>query len=259
MIARMVSRLLGALVCVLWAVAAQAQGAILETMDQLAGKPSPPTFRAPLPRKIDISATLPAPRTQADTSTCTSWSVTYAAASQAARRNGLGAAVVLSPAFTYNIVANDHTCRNATSTSATLDVLKNVGALPIDEYVFDAGWCGRQPTAAEKQRAARYRIKNWSRFDATDLGMVKQQIARGVPVIFAMRVGAALTGLRGDTVLNDDRDLGGSHAMVAVGFDDDRQAFRIQNSWGRSWGEDGLGWFGYDFWKRNVKVGFVID
>jgi len=28
---------------------------------------------------------------------------------------------------------------------------------------------------------------------------------------------------------------------------------------GRNWGEGGYGWFGYDFWKRNVKVGFVIE
>jgi C1A family cysteine protease len=78
-------------------------------------------------------------------------------------------------------------------------------------------------------------------------------------VIFAMRIGATITGLRGDAVIEDDRDLGGSHAMVAVGFDDDRKAFRIQNSWGRGWGDGGYGWFGYDFWKRNIKVGFVID
>jgi C1A family cysteine protease len=255
----MISRLFGVLALPLWTVAAQAQGAILETMEELAGKPEPPAIRAPLPRKAELSGTVPAPRSQADTSTCTSWSATYAAASQAARRSGLGAAVILSPAFTYNIVTGDHSCRNASSASATLDVLKNVGALPIEEYVFDAGWCGRQPTAAEKLRAVRYRIREWSRFDAGNLDMVKQQIARGAPVIFAMRVGANVTGLRGDAVVNDDRDLGTSHAMVAVGYDDDGKAFRIQNSWGRNWGDGGYGWLGYDFWKRNVKVGYVID
>ena len=72
-------------------------------------------------------------------------------------------------------------------------------------------------------------------------------------------VGTTVTGWKGDAVIEDDRDLGGSHAMVAVGFDDDRNAFRIQNSWGRGWGEGGYGWVGYDFWKRNVKVGFVIE
>jgi C1A family cysteine protease len=255
----MINRLVCTLPVVLWAAAAQAQGLILETLEDLAGSPEPPVLRATLPRKVDLSGTIPGPRSQADTSTCTSWVTTYAAASQAARRNGLGVALVLSPSFTYNIVSGDHTCRVSTSTSATLDVLKNIGTLPIEEYVFDAGWCGRQPTAAEKQRAARYRIKTWSRFDATDLAMVKQQLARGVVVIFGMRVGATVTGLRGDAVIEDDRDLGGSHAMVAVGFDDDRNAFRIQNSWGRGWGEGGFGWFSYEFWKRNVKVGFVIE
>jgi Papain family cysteine protease len=254
----MIPRLLWALFVTLWAAAAQAQGLILETLDDLAAVPEPPVVRATLPRKLDLSGTMPTPRDQVDTSTCTSWSTTYAAASQAARRNGLGA-VILSPAFTYNIVASDHTCRIATSTSATLDVLKNVGSLPIEEYVFDAGWCGRQPTPAEKQRAARYRIKNWSKFDATDLTMVKQQLTRGAAVVFGLRVGTTIMGWHGDGVINDDRDLGGSHAMVAVGFDDDRQAFRILNSWGRNWGDGGYGWFGYDFWKRNVKVGFVIE
>jgi Papain family cysteine protease len=255
----MISRLLGTFAFVLWAVAAHAQGAILETMEDLADRPDPPVTRATLPHKADISATMPAPRNQAETDTCVSWSATYAAASQAARRNGLGASVTLSPAFTYNVLTGDHTCRKGSSESATLDLLKNVGALPIEEYVFDSGWCGRVPTAAEKERAGRYRIKNWSRFDATDLTMVKQQIARGVPVIFGMRIGAAFGKLRGDKVLDDDRDLGGGHSMIVVGFDDDRKAFRIQNSWGRGWGDGGYGWFGYDFWKRNVKVGFVID
>jgi hypothetical protein len=255
----MILRLLWTLSLLLWVTAAQAQGLILETLEDLAAVPEPPVLRATLPRKLDLSGTLPGPRDQVDTSTCTSWSTTYAAASHAARRNGLGAALILSPSFTYNVVAGDHTCRFPTSTSATLDVLKNVGTLPIEEYVFDAGWCGRQPTPAEKQRAGRYRIKNWSRFDAADLTMVKQQLTRGVAVVFGMRVGATVMGWRGDGVITEDRDLGGSHAMVVVGFDDDRQAFRILNSWGRNWGDGGYGWFGYDFWKRNVKVGFVIE
>jgi C1A family cysteine protease len=240
------------------ASSAFAQGVILETMEDLVGKPEPPVFRSTLPPRADLSATIPAPRNQADTGTCTSWGATYAAASQAARRNGLGT-VILSPAFTYNLVAGDHTCRAATSTSATLDVLKNVGALPIEDFAFDAGWCGRQPTAVEKLRAARYRINGWSRFDASDVNTVKQQIARGVPVIFGIRVGAVVTGLRGDAVVEEDRDVTLGHAMVAVGYDDNRKAFRIQNSWGRGWGDGGYGWFGYDFWKRNVKVGFIIE
>ena len=35
--------------------------------------------------------------------------------------------------------------------------------------------------------------------------------------------------------------------MVAVGYDNVRQTFRIQNSWRRSWGDGGYGWFSYEF------------
>ena len=193
------------------------------------------------------------------TATCTSWSVTYAAASQAARRNGLGATMTLSPAFTYNQVSGDRTCHSPTSIAKTLDLLREQGALPIEEFVFDPGWCGRQPTEAERKRAQRYRIKGWTRFDATNIDAVKSQLARGVPVIFSMRVGSKVRGQRGDGVIeSDEGDIGG-HAMVAVGYDNTKQAFRIQNSWGRNWGDGGYGWFSYEFWRRNARVAYVID
>jgi C1A family cysteine protease len=74
-----------------------------------------------------------------------------------------------------------------------------------------------------------------------------------------MHVTPKVGALRGDAVLNEDDVPGEGHAMVAVGYDDAKQAFLIQNSWGPSWGNKGYGWFGYDFWKRNVRVGHVIE
>jgi C1A family cysteine protease len=239
-------------------VGAFAQGAILETLDELKNVPEPPAFRASLPERAAV-ANVPPPRDQADTSACVSWAVTYAAASQAARRNGVDATATLAPAFTYNQVSGDRTCWAGTSIAKTLDFLRDNGALPMEEFAFDAGWCGRIPTEAERKRALRYRIKSWSKFDATDINAVKGQLARGVPVIFSMRIGTKMRGHRGDSVLESDYgDLGG-HAMVAVGYDDSKRAFRIQNSWGRTWADAGYGWFSYDFWKRNARVAFVID
>jgi hypothetical protein len=144
------------------ASSARSQGAILESMDQLKDRPVTPGFRGPLPSRIDLSATLPPVRDQGPTSTCTSWASTYAAASQAERRSGHGQALTLSPAFTYNKIAADRFCNAGTQLSTTLDFLRDVGALPIEEYVFDAGSCMRQPTTAELQRAASFRIRSWS-------------------------------------------------------------------------------------------------
>lgn len=37
----------------------------------------------------------------------------------------------------------------------------------------------------------------------------------------------------------------GWHAIAVVGYDDDRQAWIIKNSWGREWGDDGFGYIAY--------------
>ena len=93
----MIRALLAAIV-LLSPAQAHAQGAILETLADLKNTQEPPEWRSTLPQRAEV-ANVPAPREQLATSTCVSWSVTYAAASQAARRNGLGGGVTLSPAY----------------------------------------------------------------------------------------------------------------------------------------------------------------
>src|SRR6476619_5569338 len=87
---------------------ALAQGAMLETLDQVKNIPDAPATREVLPQRADIT-NVPPPRDQADAAACVSWAVTYAAASHAARRSGLGASVTLAPSFTYNQVSGDRT------------------------------------------------------------------------------------------------------------------------------------------------------
>jgi C1A family cysteine protease len=237
-----------------------AQGAIIETLDDVKDAPQAPAFRGSLPPFADLRATLPPPGNQGSSGSCTSWAVTYAAASQAARRAGLGPTIKFSPSFTYNKLSRDPTCGAGTAASATLDMLRDVGALPFERYIFDGGWCGRMPTSAELQEAAKYRIKGWSKIDARKIEDVKAQLARGVPVIFDMRPNGEFHQFKGNGVIDFPGVMSGSgHSMIAVGYDDTRKAFRIQNSWGRTFGEGGYGLLSYDFWARNTEVGYVIN
>ena len=239
---------------------ARAQGAIIETLDDLRNVPDAPAFRGSLPARIDLSSTLPPPGNQGSSGSCASWAVTYAAASQAERRAGLGSSLRLSPSFTYNKLARDPICLVGTAASATLDMLRDVGALPFEQFVFDGGWCGRIPTSAELQEAAKYRIKSWGKIDARKIEEVKAQQARGVPVVFDMRPNEQFKQFKGDGVLDIPGVMSGSgQSMIAIGYDDARKAFRIQNSWGRAFGEGGYAWLSYDFWARNTQAGYVID
>jgi hypothetical protein len=44
------------------------------------------------------------------------------------------------------------------------------------------------------------------------------------------------------------------HAIVAVGYDEGKQAFRLANSWGPTWGDTGFGWVSYDVFRDPHQV-----
>ena len=44
----------------------------------------------------------------------------------------------------------------------------------------------------------------------------------------------------------DEKCLGG-HAIMAVGYDDDKKVFIIRNSWGVEWGDKGYFYMPYEF------------
>lgn len=54
-----------------------------------------------------------------------------------------------------------------------------------------------------------------------------------------------------------DNNIGG-HALTIVGYDDDLGAFKIINSWGTNWGEDGYFWIDYDFVPYCIKEAYII-
>ena len=37
-----------------------------------------------------------------------------------------------------------------------------------------------------------------------------------------------------------------NHAVMIVGWDDSKQAWRVKNSWGTGWGESGYAWVKYN-------------
>jgi C1A family cysteine protease len=61
------------------------------------------------------------------------------------------------------------------------------------------------------------------------------------------------------TPKGDEKSIGG-HAMCVVGYDDDLNggSFRIVNSWGSDWGENGFFWLSYDDFYDKVSEAYVI-
>jgi len=77
---------------------------------------------------------------------------------------------------------------------------------------------------------------------------IKQALCTYGPLATRMRVVSnALFGYTGgiyNEFVASDTD-GGGHAVMIVGWDDDKGAWRMKNSWGTDWGEGGFGWIAY--------------
>jgi C1A family cysteine protease len=79
---------------------------------------------------------------------------------------------------------------------------------------------------------------------------VRIAIASGFPCIFGINDVSIFEKEDVRKVNNKILETGkgkGGHALVAVGYDDSKRAFKVRNSWGSTWGEDGYGWLPYEY------------
>lgn len=86
-----------------------------------------------------------------------------------------------------------------------------------------------------------------------DAATMKQVLSQSLqPIVFGFSVPASLMT---DAVAKSGvmpmpasgEKVVGGHAVALIGYDDNRQAFEVRNSWGASWGDAGHFWMPYAF------------
>ncbi|MEI6558363.1 MAG: C1 family peptidase [Rhodospirillaceae bacterium] len=224
--------------------------------------PAVGTYRAFLPPAADLSRFLPAVGSQGHQSSCVAWATSYGLRSyyENRRNGGAGSAPALSPAFIYNqIKSRTANCLAFTSIPDALNLMKQVGTLPLSEFPYDPASCSRLPEPRQLAQARSFRINDWKRLDVARLDDIKGQIFAGNPVVIGMLVNRGFSQLRGSSVFEDTNTDGSGHAMLAVAYDDRKGAFKLFNSWGRNWGDQGFGWVDYDTFQTRVRSAFVMQ
>ncbi len=99
-------------------------------------------------------------------------------------------------------------------------------------------------------------IGNDSSVPATDA--IKQAIVDYGPVAAAVCVDSAFQGYT-DGVFNPRKPCNQlNHAIVLVGWDDTLGAWRLRNSWGPDWGEDGYMWIAYGKSQVGYSANYVV-
>jgi hypothetical protein len=194
----------------------------------------------------------------------------------------LQAAEYISPAYVYNKAKQHSGCALGLPMQAALELLKKEGASTLSQFPYGPNWCDAALPASAAAEAPRYRIYEWEAIDHGAVGKtavpedwrepividdIKGQLWKGFPVVFGMKIPSDFfylknfTGTYKSTAVLDKNNItsrDNMHAMTLVGYDNDRQAFRILNSWGEGWADKGYAWIDYDTFKRLVSEAYVM-
>jgi hypothetical protein len=212
-----------------------------------------------LPPSRDLSAWFPTPGDQGQQGSCVAWAVGYALKSYqeaVERKQAHNQAFVFSPAYIYNQIKTNG-CANGSSIKDALNLLKSEGVTTMAQFPYDVNDCNRMPTSTDKSNARPYAIAEWRTVPLNNEAEVKSHIASGFPVAIGMYIDDAFEALGpGQTYTGHSGQERGGHALVVTGYDDSRGAFKVINSWGTHWGDNGFGWISYSAFKNRVKEAY---
>jgi hypothetical protein len=210
-----------------------------------------------LPSSVDLSKDFPRPGDQGQQSSCVGWALAYALKTYQERVE-IGWSLEppehrFSPAYIYNQINGGQDVGSPFIDGLNLVVNQGVATLarmPYDDRDFLT-----QPGAAARQEAAQFKAKSWK--EANGILEIKDALANHLAVFIVVRIFDELYTLRGpDSVYNTFSGFHGSHAVAAVGYDDERYggALRIINSWSQNWGDGGFFWLPYSAASQTVTA-----
>ncbi|EMI22657.1 peptidase C1A papain [Rhodopirellula maiorica SM1] len=220
----------------------------------------------PLPPAVDLTPFAPAPGYQTFED-CTAWATAYCCLStQNASLRGINrpseSVDLFSPRFVYSQI-------NGGSDSGSYIFRPNMG--PDDSAVglFQTRGCSSNlltPYIPKSQNstgwatlpnnnsfveAANYPLFQHTKCETVD--DIRYALVFGIPVVIAAYTEPSFDSFSGPGIYTWGGIKQGRHAMCIIGYDNVRQAFRVQNSWGQNWGDQGRFWVGYNaFTKLNT-------
>jgi hypothetical protein len=217
-----------------------------------------------LPASVDLSASFPTPGLQAPLESCVGWASAFALKSYQEKQeegwalsSGAGnhADRVFSPNFVYNQINGGR--NRGTLFADAFRVLAQQGAAPLSAMPDTTNYIA-QPSAAARDAAKRYRIARWEQIAPNNLLAIKAQLAQDNPVVIGIMVDHTFQNVGTGVWRNWTNMPVGGHAMVIVGYDDAKAAFKVINSWGTNWGDGGFGWIDYGHFVRVANEAYIL-
>ena len=201
-----------------------------------------------LPTAFDLSEFLPPIDSQGSMGSCTSWAISYYMKSmQEGIQNGV--TLRLSPSYTYNQISQG-IC-GGTDLETTLEILKNQGVSTWNTFPYSDTDCTTQPHSAAREEAANNKISDYKGLSGVNMvNEMKTLLTQQIPIIISVTLSDQFgrpdnfgNAAYREHAINYDKTA--CHAMLVVGYSDMTNAFKVVNSWGIQWGNEGFVWIDY--------------
>ena len=206
-----------------------------------------------LPSEYDISEFLPQVGSQGSQGSCVAWATGYYLKSYQENyedvQNGiLDLDYQLSPAYIFNQIKVAG-CDQGSVIQDALDTIASQGIVDWSVMPYNQNDCDTQPNDLQKVLAEPNKIEKYFYFDQDSVYVhTKAALLRDQPVVIAITIDRSYFGARDENglyIYRKFKDPAGGHAMLVVGYSDEMNAFKVMNSWGQGWGNDGFVWIDY--------------
>lgn len=133
-----------------------------------------------------------------------------------------------------------------------IKTLNENGICPEKEWAYDVNKFAEKPPQKCYDDALKCNIKSYQRLNNTNLSQLQSCLSEGFPFVFGFTVyesfesqEVAKTGML--SMPTPKEKVVGGHAVMAVGYDDTKQAVIVRNSWGKDWGAKGYFYMPYSY------------
>ncbi|MDY7396493.1 C1 family peptidase [Aureibaculum sp. 2210JD6-5] len=219
----------------------------------------PSTF----PGSLDLSSFLPPIGNQGKQGSCVAWATGYYLKGYQENVEDANNSIqnpnnLLSPAFIYNQIKVAD-CDSGSQIPSALELISDTGIVTLSEMPYNENECQTQPTETQINLAEENKIMSFSYLDGDTLfNQAKAFLNKNQPIVIAISIDRNHFGkidANGDAVYREFENADGSHAMLVVGYDDAKNAFKVVNSWGESWGNNGFVWIDYKAFEDVLDTG----